>query len=122
METNENEIIIPAYITDPEEREVFILLRKAQILMNKRHMGYALITLSGDSAIALSFLGGCQNCLELALRKVLESDNKFLPIVVKVLGMHFFDRANNSTDNTGSDDAKIQEPIRHAQKNSPAGN
>ncbi|MBF0649153.1 hypothetical protein IR083_10005 [Dysgonomonas sp. GY75] len=106
METNEEEIIIPAHITDPEEREVYVLLRKAQILMSKKHMGYALITLSGDSAVALLFLGGCQNCLELALRKVFESDNKFLPIVTKALAMHFFDKGRNSTDNTDSDDAK----------------
>jgi hypothetical protein len=113
METNEEEIIIPVYITDPEEQELFVLLKKVQILMNKRHMGYALLTLSGDSAVALSFTGGCTNCLKLALRKV---------IVIEALSMHFFDKACNSIDNTDSDDAKIQELIGHAKKNTPTGN
>jgi len=122
METNENEIIIPAYITDPEEQELFVLLRKAQDLMNKKHMGYALLTLSGDSAVALSFTGGCTNCLKLVLRKVFESNNEFLPIVIEALGMHFLDKARNSTDNADADDTKIQELIGHAQKNTSAGN
>ncbi|GAB6120984.1 hypothetical protein [Dysgonomonas termitidis] len=123
METKEFEgIDIPEQITDPEEREVFALLKKAQNLMDKKHVGYALLVLFDESKIAISFQGDCQNCLERIIRKVLQIDNKFISIVIKALSMYFFDKAHNSTDNTDSDDAKVQELIRHAFKNDPAGN
>ncbi|MDR1718025.1 MAG: hypothetical protein LBS20_19485 [Prevotella sp.] len=115
-------IDIPESITDPEEREVFALLKKAQNLMDKKHVGYALLVLFDESKTGISFQGGCANCLERIIRTVFNVDNKFLSIVIKALSMHFFDKAHNSTDNTDSDDAKVQELIRHAFKNDPASN
>lgn len=112
MEEKEFEgIEIPEKITDPEERELFALLRKAQNIAIKKDIAFLVHTISLSAHTAISLAAGCPHCISIILNKALENDPKLSGILMDALRRNQRNECNS-----------LEQLINHAKKNPSAGN
>lgn len=118
MEKNEFKgIDIPEQITDPEDREFFALLRKAQEIAIKKEVPFLVHTILLSSKTSISLAVGCPHCISIILKVAMEKDPKLLDILMKAVSMHMIDKLGNPGKGPG-----IEQLIDYAKKNTPAGN
>ncbi|MDR1716518.1 MAG: hypothetical protein LBS20_11810 [Prevotella sp.] len=110
-------IDVPERITDPEDRELFIHLIKAQEIAVKKDLPFLAHTLLLSSKASISLAIGCPHCIAIILQVAMETDPKLVEILLKAVTGYIVDKSGAPDENS-----TLESLINHARKNDPAGN